>query len=112
MAYFWRADDAVAAVRSLFARENWETRAPYRPVEVTVAEDDLMDRFRYEANTEFFAVQFSLDRMPEGLVCRRRMGSGSCLDARRGAGDADDADRGPTVVEDGVVMLRWRIPSR
>ena len=41
--FFWPADDAASAVRSRFARTNWEARVvSYRPAEVTAEGSDLV----------------------------------------------------------------------
>ena len=116
MAYFWPAAVAVAAVRSHFERVNWEQRffPPYRPVEVTVAGDDLVVKFHYDGYAELFAVRFSLDRMPEGPctgdVCQTVEDWAEeidwTLDEELGTRMVQTAER--TVADDGVVTLRWR----
>ena len=116
MAYFWSADDAVAVLRSHFERVNWEQRffPPYRPVEVTVAGDDLVVKFHYDGYAELFAVRFSLDRMPEGPctgdVCQTVEDWAEeidwTLDEELGTRMVQTAER--TVADDGVVTLRWR----
>jgi hypothetical protein len=123
MAYFWQADDAVAAVRSLFETVNWELetlkelRAPYRPVEVTRVGDELVVQFHYRGYTELFAVRFSLDRMPEGPctgeVCQTveqwAQEIDLTMDEEIGTQMVQTAER--TVADDGVVTLLWRSGS-
>jgi hypothetical protein len=116
--FFWPADDAASVVRARFDRTDWQARVvAYRPVEVTTDGSDLVVRFRYEGHADLFAVRFSLGRMPEGPqtgeVCEPldewAQEVDWVLDEELNTGMVQTAER--TVMEDGLVFLRWRNPS-
>lgn len=118
MDFFWSAEDVAAAVRLRFARTNYHARVvAYRPVEVTTVGSDLVVVLRYEGYSELLAVRFSLDRMPEGPqtgeVCDALDDWAEevdwVLDEELNTGMVQTAER--TVMEDGLVFLRWRNPS-
>lgn len=117
MTYFWQPDDVAATVRALFERVDWDRRGVYRTQEVAVNGSDLLVTFHYEGFPELFGVRFSLDNLPEGPCT-----GGVCDSVEEWAEEVDwtldeelntrmvqTAER--TVVDDGLVMLRWRNAS-